>query len=181
MLRYIQHSLHAYAKLALPFLTEAHALVSSLQPVDADARHAELHREHVSGSVSAVKHSGCCSKSEQVFEALCELDALHEAMLLNHVAKRASRAQGVALLTLHVRSFSTLATSGTATKPNTTPLDILPASEDEHEDQSTRTVDELVDRLRIATRHSNCRSQGHLPICFGVLTAALRLSLGAHI
>ena len=104
MLRYIQHSLHAYAKLALPFLTEAHALVSSLQPVDADARHAELHREHVSGSVSAVKHSGCCSKSEQVFEALCELDALHEAMLLNHVAKRASRAQGVAAGTTPVVS-----------------------------------------------------------------------------
>lgn len=34
-------------------------------------------------------------------EGILQLDALYEAMTLNHVARRASKAQGVALLTLH--------------------------------------------------------------------------------
>lgn len=84
---------------------------------------------------------------------ILRIDAELEAMLLNHVARRASKAQGIALLSLYSRAFAALPEAGTA-------------------------IDELMEELKSATRGRLARMQGHLPICFAVLNAALGLPLG---
>jgi len=79
-------------------------------------------------------------------------------MTLNHVTKRASRSQGVALLTLYTKGFSPPASLSTA----------FPTARDSF-------VGELVDRYKLRIRREEV--QGHLPVCWGILTAALNTSL----
>lgn len=82
--------------------------------------------------------------------ALISLDAFYESITLSHVARRASTSQGVALLTLYSKALA--------------PPDTHPAAS-------------LVDQLKLAVRRGD--TPGHLPLCWGVLTGALHLSLGA--
>ena len=82
--------------------------------------------------------------------ALISLDAFYESIALSHVARRASTSQGVALLTLYSKALA--------------PPDTHPAAS-------------LVDQLKLAVRRGD--TPGHLPLCWGVLTGALQLSLGA--
>ncbi|KAL1738340.1 UreF-domain-containing protein, partial [Schizophyllum fasciatum] len=72
-----------------------------------------------------------------------------EASTLNHVARRASRAQGVALLTLYAK--------GLAPPRGAEPL--------------RRALDAYKRRVRRAD------APGHLPVCWGALAAALGLPL----
>ncbi|KAJ6628957.1 urease accessory protein UreF [Mycena sp. CBHHK59/15] len=104
---FIHDSLSTYAPSALPFVSDAHNIVQ-LQRGDADMA--------------------------RTLAVLKELDALYECMTLNHVAKRASKAQGVALLSLYSKGFS-------------------------------------------CPRACRLHAHGHLPVCWGVLCAALGLSL----
>ncbi|KAK9897059.1 hypothetical protein P389DRAFT_143203, partial [Cystobasidium minutum MCA 4210] len=90
--------------------------------------------------------------------AITKLDAELEAMLLNHVARRASKAQGIALLALYGRAFA-----------ETTPQIQLSPSQ--------VRIDALMEKLKFASRGRNATLYGHLPICFPVLCAALGLSL----
>ncbi|KAH7887517.1 UreF-domain-containing protein [Phlebopus sp. FC_14] len=120
-LAFVRDSLHSYAHSALPFVSDAHRVVFA-----------------VTDTV------------EQPLASLIALDALYEAMTLNHVARRASTAQGVALLTLYAKAFAPDSTSPSAAAS-------------------------LVDNLKLAIRRGE--THGHLPVCFGVLTAALGLSL----
>ncbi|KAK7054882.1 hypothetical protein VNI00_003345 [Paramarasmius palmivorus] len=69
-------------------------------------------------------------------------------MTLNHVARRASQSQGVALLTLYTKSFA-----------SNTNIDAA----------------NLVADYKLMIRREE--APGHLPICWGILTAALGLSL----
>ncbi|KAF8138346.1 hypothetical protein EV363DRAFT_1313719, partial [Boletus edulis] len=80
--------------------------------------------------------------------ALMSLDAFYESITLSRVARRASTSQGVAILTLYSKAFA---------PPDTHPL----AS--------------LVDQLKLAVRRGD--TPGHLPLCWGVLTSVLHLSL----
>lgn len=52
-----------------------------------------------------VRGSASVSTVSQALEKLVALDQEHEATLLSHVGRRASKAQGIAMLTLHARSF----------------------------------------------------------------------------
>lgn len=72
-------------------------------------------------------------------------------MVLNHVARRASTAQGMGVLTLHERAFAV-------------------------EGEGSAEVDILVRRLRAGIRIGEVK--GHLPVAFGVMTAGLGMSLG---
>lgn len=87
------------------------------------------------------------------------LDELYETTTLNHVARRASRSQGVALLTLYTKGFS-LPTLPDGTSSSTNP----------------KLASQLVDQLKLIVRRED--TPGHLPICWGVLTGALGLSVG---
>lgn len=80
------------------------------------------------------------------------LDAFYESITLNHVARRASTSQGVALLTLYSMAF--------VPPPSST---------------DTPPFASLVNQLKLAVRRGD--TPGHLPLCWGVLTGALHLSL----
>ncbi|PVG03511.1 hypothetical protein CPB86DRAFT_669193, partial [Serendipita vermifera] len=138
---FIKESLAAYSKLALPFATDAHELIQSLP------RQSE----------------------SQVITKLHELDRLFESMTLNHVSRRASKAQGVALLTLFSKGFSRPLWTGSLNG-------LLPNTEQESSRGSSDNskFEALVDKLKLSIRKGN--TPGHLPICWGVLTGCLLLS-----
>ncbi|KAI6130300.1 hypothetical protein EDD16DRAFT_1080505 [Pisolithus croceorrhizus] len=73
-------------------------------------------------------------------------------LTLNHVTRRASTAQGTAMLTLHARAFAPSSTS--------------------------KVIPTLIDNLKLAVRRGE--AHGHLPVCWGVLTAALGPLSGAQ-
>ncbi|SGY68217.1 BQ5605_C004g02865 [Microbotryum silenes-dioicae] len=145
IITFLQHSLHACTRLNLPFVTRSFGVVSRL-------RSPTVAPEVV--------------RNEMV-DNLRWLDQDFEAMTLNHVVRRASKAQGIALLTLYERAFAAPPppppkTSGVAAKHNS-PIDAI--------------MKGLVDELKAATKLGQMR--GHFPICFGVLTAALGISLAS--
>ncbi|KAG2156331.1 hypothetical protein DEU56DRAFT_876370 [Suillus clintonianus] len=131
---FIQDSLHTYARSALPFVSDAHRVVDACK---------DLKGEPEIGHEGTIKN-------------LVELDELYETMTLNHVAKRASKAQGVALLTLYSKGFAC-------------PSDL------NYEDHLSKSLTVLTDRLKLMIRGEE--THGHLPVCWGVLTSALGVSL----
>ena len=142
ILGFIKDSLAAYARLALPFASDAHAIMED-----------------------------ALESSKDPALALQTLDRHYEAMSLNHITRRASKAQGVALLTLFSKGFS---------RP--TWLDALDASQAQPagarrtEEAKQRLSENLVDGYKLMIRRGEV--PGHLPICWGVLSAALSLSSG---
>jgi urease accessory protein len=85
---------------------------------------------------------------------LVELDRYHESTLLSHVARRSSRAQGVAMLTLYVRGLHD------------------PDNESHDNARGKRIIDEYKRLIRKGD------TPGHLAVCWGVVSAALGLKLG---
>ncbi|KAJ6515544.1 UreF-domain-containing protein [Mycena sanguinolenta] len=134
---FIRDSLSTYAPSVLPFVSDVHIAVTEL-------RSAEIDREK---SLAATR----------------ELDELYECMTLNHVARRASKAQGVALLSLYSKGFS---------KPPGSTYVVPESSNDDLE-----AISSLVDELKLRVRRGDRGAHGHLPVCWGVLCAALGLSL----
>lgn len=145
---FIRDSLASYAHTALPFVSDAHRIVNDYNSAD-DLLDENDTRE---------------GNMQKVLQNITELDDLYESMTLNHVARRASKAQGVALLTLYTKGFS---------RPSSLSAFSGAGSRD-HESR----MSQLVDRFKFMVRREEV--QGHLPTCWGVLTAALRLTLGAH-
>lgn len=122
---FLQSSLESYARTSLPFVRDAHAIVLDMDSL------------------------------EECRKRLEALDALYGAMTLNRVARRASKAQGVALLTLFSKGFSCPTWLSSV---------------------SNEKVSALVEDLKRQVRRE--ATPGHLPVCWGVLTASLGLSLG---
>ncbi|KAH9899622.1 hypothetical protein C8Q73DRAFT_637796 [Cubamyces lactineus] len=138
---FLRDSLSSYAYSALPFVLDAHTIVEEdLRCTQADE-----------------------DAAERVLDRLKELDELYEVMTLNHVSRRASKTQGVALLTLFSKGFS---------KPRLTKH--LPVSDSSSVTESEARAATLVERLKFLVRRED--THGHLPICWGVLTASLGLS-----
>jgi len=100
-----------------------------------------------------------------VLKTIEELDEYHESTLLSHVARRASKAQGVAMLTLFGRGL-------------TRPVGFEPEHQDEVEDQGAKEKKskDLIDAYKLLVRRGSV--PGHLAICWGIITAALGLALG---
>jgi urease accessory protein len=136
---FIRDSVATYARSALPFVADVH---------------------HVVMKVAA---GGRADDPARPLDRACEeikaLDDLYEAMTLNHVARRASKSQGVALLTLYTKGFS---------PPTSLPV--------KHTTARDTFLGKLVDQYKLKIRREEV--QGHLPICWGILTAALSISLG---
>ncbi|KAJ7752779.1 urease accessory protein UreF [Mycena maculata] len=130
---FIRDSLSTYAPSALPFVSDAHHIVRQRRD------------------------------APRTLAVLRQLDDLYECMTLNHVAKRASKAQGVALLSLYAKGFSRPQGLAFATVPDPTP---------EAQDMAG-----LVDAFKLMVRRGDADAHGHLPICWGILCAALGLSL----
>ena len=137
---FTQDSLTTYARSALAFVSDAHRIVEGFSQ-----------REN-GGLIETLTN-------------LKALDELYETMTLNHVAKRASKSQGVALLTLYSKGFS---------RPP-----FLTRQEGTFESTRETRLMELIDQLKLTIRRDE--TPGHLPICWGALTGALKLTLGASL
>ncbi|TFK20360.1 urease accessory protein UreF [Coprinopsis marcescibilis] len=137
---FLRDGLASYARTSLPFVSDTHRLVAEW--MDTNAGGEEGNMVGVVGKLS-------------------ELDKFYEAQTLNHVARRASRAQGAALLTLYARGFS------------------RPASLVEYSDPDSQArvkhIARVVEHFKLQVRRED--TPGHLPVCWGILTAALGLSL----
>ena len=121
--------------------------------------------EHSNDNTSEPKDEEGASgvEVEDVIEKLVRLDGYHEATLLSHVARRSSKSQGVALLTLYTR--------GLGPPPGCE----SPAGEQGREGVERRAR-VMVDGYKRLIRSGV--APGHLAVCWGVITAALGLSLG---
>ena len=139
---FVRDSVQTYARSALPFVRDAHRAVLA----------------YAAGEMGA----DADADGAAIMDTLLRLDALYEANTLNHVARRASCAQGVALLTLYTKGF--------ACPP------MLASVQPEEKREKERRVAKLVDRLKLLVRGE--KTHGHLPVCWGVLVGALGLSLG---
>lgn len=143
---FIRDSLESYARSALPFISDAHRAVSAFgSETEPDGGEGQMEE-----------------KLDLILGILTDLDELCQSMTLNHVARRASMSQGVALLTLYSKGFS-----------RTPSLSVFPAANIKiHEDQMKKLIELFKTKVRKGEVY------GHLPICWGVLTAALGLMLG---
>ncbi|TDL28257.1 hypothetical protein BD410DRAFT_353859 [Rickenella mellea] len=140
---FIQDSLGTYARSALPFVSDAHIAMSRHNSMTSGLEES-LHRDSEASTLQQIK----------------DLDFLYESMTLNEVTRRASKAQGVALLTLFSKGFSS-------------PL--MPHASPNTELSMSASLEHFVDHYKLIVRREE--APGHLPICWGILTATLGLSL----
>jgi urease accessory protein UreF len=133
-----------------------------LTPQEAVVRFAERSVTNYASSTLGFVRDAWAGLEKGRIEELIRLDEMYEAMTLNHVTRRSSTAQGVALLTLLTKGFSV------PTMPN---LDIGSRQEDSMLKYKT-TINTFKLRIRRGEAH------GHLPVCWGLLTRAMGLSLG---
>ncbi|KDQ15371.1 hypothetical protein BOTBODRAFT_131148 [Botryobasidium botryosum FD-172 SS1] len=132
-INFIRDSLQSNAHSTLPFISHAHGIVTG----------------YLSGEGTL----------ESALDEIKRVEALYESMTLNHVTRRASKAQGVALLTLFSKGFA---------QPSWVTT-LQPESAKE------RRPEEVVDAFKTMVRRGD--THGHLPTCWAVLTASLGLSL----
>ena len=124
----------------------------------------------VADAWSAVRHA--LSSTEQGDAAISQAvasvvatDELHESTLLSHVARRSSKAQGVAMLTLYSRGLSQ-------------PIGVGDLQAGDASEAGREIADGIVERMKRLVRGG--KVPGHLATCWGVITAALGLPLGEH-
>lgn len=156
-LSFVQSTLHSYARASFPFLTRVHTLV-----------HSYLER---AGQAAGPETEG---RMLECLRAIASLDEGYHSLLLNHVARRASKAQGIALLTLYSKAFARpigldrQPFSGTPTSSSLqTPADHA----------KIEAAARLVDTLKLDIRRSTRQVHGHLPICWAVFAACLGIGL----
>ncbi|KAF5363305.1 hypothetical protein D9756_000202 [Leucocoprinus leucothites] len=140
IINFVRDSLATYAHTALPFVSDAHSVIATYASSNTMPTPEEV---------------------DGVINKLVGLDDLYETMTLNHVARRASKAQGIALLTLYSKGFS----RPTALLNN--------VEEDTRNYEKRLTI--LLDKYKLLIRRED--APGHLPICWGVLTGVLGLTL----
>ena len=145
-LTFLRDSLASYSRTTFAFVGDAHRLVSGLVPRPENEMSEPPEFEDI----------------KSVLQHLVELDNLYDAMTLNHVARRASKAQGVALLTLYSKGFTT------------TPS--LSSYSDREIGEREKSMRYLFEQFKLLVRREEVN--GHLPMCWGALTAALGLTLG---
>ncbi|KAJ3981752.1 hypothetical protein F5890DRAFT_489437 [Lentinula detonsa] len=116
-------------------------------------------------SISAYARSALAFVSDThriVQDKIKEVDDLYDAMTLNDVTKRASKSQGVALLTLYSKGLTPpLAFTGVKNRKET-------------EIKVISYMASLVAQYKSFVRAES--APGHLPICWGILTSALGLT-----
>ncbi|KAH8096729.1 hypothetical protein BXZ70DRAFT_1001204 [Cristinia sonorae] len=140
IVEFVRHSMATYGRSALPFVADAHQII-----------------ERQLEAVSA--RSG--DHPPSFLQDLITVDELYDSMTLSHVTRRASKAQGVALLTLYSKGFA------------------KPRHSEEQVDQREAILAQLIDELKLTIRRE--LTPGHLPTCWGVLTAALERSQFLHL
>lgn len=163
-LRFLQDSLGSYARSALPFLREAHRV--TCRYLDSSAANGD-----VKGAAGGAL--------EECLSQLAHLEQTYHSLSLNHVLRRASRAQGIALLTLYARSFSSVPVPKSSSWAPTS------YQSEDSEDQVLKDVKSqkaagLIDALKRRVRLASVKGgapYGHLPTCWAVFTACLGVGI----
>ncbi|KAF9464852.1 urease accessory protein UreF [Collybia nuda] len=150
---FVRDNLASYARSALPFVTDAHRIVSRF-------RSPTIITDAGKGAESGDRET--IDDLEWTTTKLAALDDLYDTMTLNHIARRASKSQGVALLTLFSKGFSR-------------PSGFSVPSDAETQNIPELRINGLLEHFKVMVRKEG--THGHLPTCWGVLTAALGLSL----
>ena len=162
---FVRNNLRNYSRSALPFVSDAHIAVSDFKAYIEESKHSSTTAEEIPRRLES---------KMRVLRKIIALDSLYEVSTLNQVTLRASKAQGVAQLSLFSKGFS---------KPALSTSSLLQHSSDSISCQPHSTdvdgIGELVDEYKRLIRRGE--SQGHLPVCWGILTAGLGLSLGIYI
>jgi urease accessory protein len=147
LLQFIRLSLETYSNTSAAFLLDTHYLVTRhVTNIDDN--------EDISSSGTATQ------RREALLASIFQLDQHYHSMNLNHVAQRASKAQGIALLTLFTNSFSQ------QQSPNDSPISESKLNGPE----CSRIIRDLKSAIRADSLH------GHLPICWAAFTACLGIS-----
>jgi urease accessory protein len=107
---------------------------------------------------------------DETLKMVIRLDDGYEAMTLNHVTRRSSTAQGIAMLTLLAKGFSLPGYMDAEGAEDGEEIAGIPPN------VSSRSKRELVDMFRKAIRSG--QTAGHLPVCWGLLANASGLALG---
>jgi urease accessory protein len=118
---------------------------------------------------------------QKILEKIEELDEYHESALLSHVARRASKAQGIAMLTLFGRGLTRpvgfeLPDIDVHVRGGRGDEDMVDENTDVEGLEREKKSKDLIDAYKLLVRKG--RVSGHLSICWGIITAALGLSLG---
>lgn len=152
ILSFLRNSVDTYARSALPFARDAHR-------------------------IAAAYASGKIARLDVALATLARLDALYDASTLNHVTRRASCAQGAALLTLYTKGFTrppVLAAMSGSTAGMTTTT----SNGDDDQSVYESRAGALVAALKVRVRRGEADAPGHLPVCWGVLAGVLGLTVG---
>jgi urease accessory protein len=156
ILAFLRNSVDTYARSALPFARDAHR-------------------------VSAAYAKREITELDAALAALARIDALYDASTLNRVARRASCAQGIALLTLYSKGFAPSPFLFTSMTGITTSKDDHASALDERESDRESRAGALIAALKLRVRQGQSDdAPGHLPVCWGVLAGALGLDVGEH-
>lgn len=183
-LSFAQSTLHSYARSSFGYIARVHTVVARYLDQGVDARR--------NSSEPAQQHDGKQNEDKRLAECLetiAKLDYSYHTLLLNHVARRASKAQGIALLTLYSKAFAKpVNLQHEAYKPMLSPpSQHNRPSPESHDSAHASRIDlaaTLVDRMKLDIRRAAARSataeeqmQGHLPVCWAVFAACLGVGL----
>jgi urease accessory protein len=154
---FLRNSVDTYARSALPFARDAHRTAAA----------------YASGKMAGL---------DVALATLARLDALYDASTLNHVTRRASCAQGAALLTLYTKGFTrpvVLTAMSDSMAGMTTDCGVPTGDRgDESESEYESRAGALVAALKARVRRGDADAPGHLPVCWGVLAGVLGLTVG---
>lgn len=156
LLYFIRLSLEAYANQSAAFVLDTHHLITN-----------HVRSIHHLDSKDDAK---LLDKRKSLLQSISRLEGYYQTMTLNHVAQRASKAQGIALLTLFLKSFSEESAVG----------------EEARSKKGFRNGQEcnlVIKQLKSAIRSNSFH--GHFPLCWAAFTAcmgiAAKRSLQVHL
>ncbi|KAJ9116396.1 hypothetical protein QFC22_004838 [Naganishia vaughanmartiniae] len=159
LVHYVQESVVNYSASTVPFVRDSWELLRTPEQEDTE--------EDEEGKVG------------HMVEQVKRLDALYDAVTLNHVTRRSSTAQGIALLTLYTKAFA---------EPLNTKDDDDDDNNNSDEQRNRSSSQERMRRMgkergtlvieRIKKLIRRGETAGHLPVCWGLITSAAGLSLG---
>ena len=136
---------------------------------------------------NSTPNSNLTTSAELAAQSLKNLDEAYQALTLNHITRRSSAAQGVALMGLLTRGFvrpdlgdeRAGSLSGNANVPHPDEQDNREGEGDEDDDgegTSPPWWSPVIEGYKTLIRKGE--TMGHLPVCWGVLTRCMGLDRG---